>query len=1234
MLIDRQYFERWGSMATSKSEMAELVTQLVMNSLPNDGSRYDIPMGSSTFCGGWDGYVESIGAHHFIPQGKSGWEFGAVANVPGKANSDYDTRTNGIPDDEKKDTTFVFVTPSYWGKKDEWVAEKKKDNKWKDIRVYDSDSLAQWFYQLPIATEWFANKIGLFTNTGIVLPQIRWNEIAVGPNGIVLQPRFYTAGRERIIEEVRRMVEGKPGLKAFKASSREEAMAFILAAGQSLTEPSQSKFMGKCVVVDSKDSLRQMASRMNSINIVTHLEDNSTVYQAATKNVVFVAIGPDDDFRQDVVTLPVSERHALVEELVSYGIAEPEANKIVFTNNCNLTLIRKELGFPTVGAKWAEKEKLNELQPALLLSRWNESFENDIKLLCAYRGVEYKQYQATLDQWLKQPVSPLTKTGPVWRLTSPLMLWTEMSAQLDEHFYDGIKNAFEAVFVDSKEKYSEQLKEGLLQTLIIIALYGDRLGLSIGNAQEWVDVHLKRLLHGATPEKWVEISDHLPLIAEASPGVFLEEIELALKEHTPVVTALFEEKDGFAYPQSHHTSLLWALEALAWHPRYLEKVTRILLRLTEMDPGGRLSNRPFNSLVDIYLPWKPHTSVDLTNRLAILEKCLKDGYPEMWNLMLAMLPKPGAVTSGTYKLKWRDYEFGEEQGYSSAAIYNAEKWAVTQLVNAFDGDDKHLESLIERMEPVDRPLRHKLLMWLPEAVKLIKGPNNETRKALRETLWYQNLTGIKDRYVLTEEETKSVRDAYEATIPENLKEKYTWLFDEYYPHIPEKPDGDEEDIYVNARQTERLRKEACAELIDKLGIDEVIVLKDAVKEPQTLGATLATFSIDGLNAKVCRLLSSKAEKDIKFTKGYIATLETQKGEGFFSTLYDACKKDGFTKEELTSLLLCFEKNRRLWNYIETLDADIQQMYWERVPAIFWGGYKEETTIYQIKKLASVGRGLDAMNDSWIYAKDMPTEVIQELLQSVFKSKVVLNDSIDHHPLSVYMEQLHQRKDADKALLLQLEWAYLPVLRYDHKKDSLALLNERMSNNPDFVVELLGYLYKPDNEDVQEKEPTEEDRHNAMRAFYLFNQWKTIPGANDGGKLDENVLSTWVSAVLSKAAECGQYKHACSQLGQLFAHFPEWKDEAEKLFAIAEPIEEKAFYSSYNAGLFNKRGFTSRGPYDGGGIERGNAELFKGLYEKYRKKYPRVSKVFQDLCAQYERMAKQMDDEADITKLDY
>ena len=315
------------------------------------------------------------------------------------------------------------------------------------------------------------------------------------------------------------------------------------------------------------------------------------------------------------------------------------------------------------------------------------------------------------------------------------------------------------------------------------------------------------------------------------------------------------------------------------------------------------------------------------------------------------------------------------------------------------------------------------------------------------------------------------------------------------------------------------------------------LLKDKVKEPQTLGAALATFSIDGLTAKVCRLLGSK--KDAKFTKGYIASMESQQGNGFFSSLFDSCMKDGFSNDDLTSLLLCFEQNRKLWNYIETLNPEIQQHYWERVPAIFWGGYDEGNTLYVIKKLTWVGRGLDAMNDSWIYAEEMPTTVIEELLQSVLLSKKELNDSIDHHPLSVYIEQLHKRKDADKDLLLQLEWVYLPVLRYDFNKGSLALLQDRLTTDPDFVVELLCYLYKSETEYAQEAYSAELDRYNAIRAFYLFNQWSTIPGVRVDGTLDDTVLLEWVKAVINKAAECGRYKHACSQLGQLFAHFPEW-----------------------------------------------------------------------------------------------
>lgn len=1231
MLIDRKHIENWAMTPAAKSGMAELVSRLVMNSLPNDGSSYDIPIGSTTFIGGWDGVVESFSPQHYIPEGKSGWEFGARNDYENKANEDYYKRTKDLPDDDKKQITFIFVTPFYWGKKDEWVKTKNNEHKWKDVRVYDSDTLSQWLFKQSITSMWFGHEIGLLPDADVVLPEIQWEEISLGPQGIRLNPQFYTAGRERLVDELRNIIEGKPCLRAYKAPSREEAMAFIIAAGMSLPEPEKSKFLGKTVVVESKDSFRSLSRGLNSINIVTHFEDNSAVYSAAGKNIVLVALGPDDEFSQDVTSLPISDKHALISELVSYGKSESEANRIVYSNSCNLSLIRKELGFPPIGVEWMGDD-VSDLIPVLLLGRWNENFDADINLLAANAGSDWKKYQMSLDQWLKKSVSPLTKTGPVWRLTSPLMLWTQLSNQLDESFFSSLQDSFNNIFVLGKEDYSDQLKKGILQSLIIVALYGNRLKLPIGDCQEWVNGLVKRLLHDADSQKWVLISAYLPLIAEASPNVFIHEINIAIEEYKPVIAALFAEKEGLFAPQSHHTSLLWALEALAWHPDYLESVTRILLQLTKIDPGGRLANRPFNSLVDIYLPWKPHTSVDLTGRLVVLGRCLECGFPDMWRLLIALLPHPGSVTTGTNKLKWRDYEFTDEKSVTNADIYKTTEWIVSRLICTFDGNDHDLALLIEKLEPIYGSLRRQLVMWLPSAVDEIHGTKNETRKALRETLWYQNLSGIKSHYFLSEEEMSCVRETYERTIPQDTKERHSWLFDEYFPHIPEKSDSAEDDEFDNVKQVKELRTKACEELLNLYGEDEVIAMKNIVREPQTIGETLASFESESITVKVCGLLGNS--KDAKFTKGYLSALERNYGDETVSKLFQSCAKNGFSNDQLISLLLCFEQSKGLWNFVETLDDDIQLAYWQQASPFFWGGYKENVTLYKIQKLSSVGRGIDAMNDSWIYAEEIPTKVIEDLLQSVLRSAKELNGAIDHHSLSVFMEKLHEREDANQDLLLTLEWMFLPAFRNDYK-NSLALLNKRLCTDPGFVVEMLGYLYKSEESDSSEEdESTPAKEANALRAFYLFNQWRDIPGVSKEKKIDEKVLSEWVQSVLDIASRNKQYQHACSRLGELFSHFPEWTDEAEKLFTIIEHIEEKSFFESYNVGLFNKRGFTTRGPYEGGEIERDNASIFKELYDKYHKRYPKVARVFKDLSEQYERMAKDMDADADISKLDY
>lgn len=58
---------------------------------------------------------------------------------------------------------------------------------------------------------------------------------------------------------------------------------------------------------------------------------------------------------------------------------------------------------------------------------------------------------------------------------------------------------------------------------------------------------------------------------------------------------IFQDKDPFL-SRSPHTGLLWALEALAWDPKYLSDSALTLAKLARVDPGGKLTNRPLNSL--------------------------------------------------------------------------------------------------------------------------------------------------------------------------------------------------------------------------------------------------------------------------------------------------------------------------------------------------------------------------------------------------------------------------------------------------------------------------------------------------------------------------------------------------------------------------------------------------------------------------------------------------------------
>jgi hypothetical protein len=69
-------------------------------------------------------------------------------------------------------------------------------------------------------------------------------------------------------------------------------------------------------------------------------------------------------------------------------------------------------------------------------------------------------------------------------------------------------------------------------------------------------------------------------------------------------------------------------------------------------------------------------------------------------------------------------------------------------------------------------------------------------------------------------------------------------------------------------------------------------------------------------------------------------------------------------------------------------------------------------------------------------------------------------------------------------------------------------------------------------------------------------------------------------------------------------------------------------------MYNKRGFSTRGAFDGGDIEREKAAYFEKLANDCKNKYPNVAEIFKRMQQGYLAEARRMDEEAERNRLEY
>lgn len=1234
-MIDRAHLEQWADMQSAKGDFPELIRRLVYASVTPYLEKCNIPYGSAVYMGGWDGEVDATQQTEYLPQGKCLLEFGTNKGVQSKAEDDYSKRSSDASINHAE-TTFIFMTPRLWEKKDEWVESKKKDGIWKDVRAYDSTVIAQWIISVPSTELWFAPHVGIQPDH-LIMGEERLEELLTGWD-VKLQPSFYIAGREKIAQELLERLN-QPTLMAYRAASKEEAMGFILAAGKMFPEKQQKEYYAKTIVVEDKSKFRLMGTQTSMINLVPAFDDATVLYRAVSQGkIVLVPLGPGDDFNQLVVDLPSADRFGLEQSLMASGIEGDKARRIIKDCSCNLTMIKKALGFPILRVDWLNDENIEEIAPALIVERWNENYDGDKEVMSSLSGMPYDNFMASIIRWSQKPVPPVMNVGALWRITSPLSLWSDIAFIVKKEQLDCLSSLAHKVLTGEEKLYSDQLRQGILNSLIILSWHGKQLIVPKSSCQNYTDSIIQNIIANADAARWGVIAKQLPLIAEASPSIFTIEVNKSLSQKDSPIMSLFNEEDGFFAPESKYPYLLWALESLAWLPDRILEVADILLKLSESVPGGKLANRPFSSLVDIFLPWKPHTTASFEDRLSILHELGKRGYSKMWNLLIALLPKNSGYTSGTHQLKWRGYDLSIPSGATYAEIWKYTEFVCDELKACYDGSDIHMAELIDGLLPIPSGIRCKLISWIKDIILLSNSPLPETRKKLRETLWFQKNRKEDSPGYLNESELEDIRSAYNALTPKNPVEKDKWLFDELAPGLPEIVD-DEGDYLEEMKVRVKQRENAVAGWLKIMSIEDVVLVRKVVKEPHEFGLTLGHFyKTDGLTELVLNLLLEP--EDDKFISGYLQGMQSARGEEGTIEYLEGLKYH-LTDKELTAVLHYLFPSPQLFAFVETTTEPVQKEYWTKYSYGSFGHFDDNSS-YVLNKMVSVGRSLDALTGSWHMVKDMPTELLQDLLMGSIKCSMDINGPIDVLAFESYLEELHKRCDADKDKLMALEWFFVPLLRHSSSKDIVRLLFEKLQKEPEFFVELLTYMFKPEDEiedETDEKEDSNQvDENNAIRAFYLFREWRMIPGVDDNGVIDGNELRNWIEKALRLAKGVDREKFVYVQLGEVFAKYPECNDNPnwppKELFAIMEELNSDVLFRNYSTGMFNKRGFTTRGGYDGGDIERDNAAYFEDLKSQCLPLYPHVAKVFGNLVDQYQQMAKEMDDEATIAKLDF
>ncbi|MGF6757484.1 hypothetical protein [Paraburkholderia sp. GAS42] len=1255
-LITENLLDDWvrGHAVEAQGLVVELVWRLVAASSPQPTNRR-FPLGDSIGQPGPDGELQTLFAcEPFVPDGHSYWEIGTNLDAGGKATRDYRELTQAVPAHVRAESAFVFVTPlsgrrgwpSDWRGENQlaWIDARQQRNDWASVRVIDGTKLVEWLHEMPAVELWLAKRLDLAVHQ-IELPGEHWKLVASGDGDTVLTPATFLVGRQDACERLDEILRGDVAQLRLETAHPGQVVDFVSAYIASLEPERRADIAGTCVVISGVDAWADFVARRQPHVLVVDPELDVTSERGALllekarragHRVVFSGPpgGVKEPFAAQLLNPPTYEIERTLREA---GFPDERARVLARRSNGDLSSLVRCFKGTSALPGWASGPYADDLAVAMLIGGWHEEKADDIATVEAISGKPYAEWVQVLRRATAEPGSPLTHQDRLWKFVARHDGWRALADRVYDSHLDAFKAAALAVLAEDdpalqleKDRryaaavygkafsYSSRLREGIAETLALVGAQPRALtSCTVGRPAWVVSQIISGLLDNASASRWASLNGLLPLFAEASPSSFLECVDSALGEEPSPFVAVFDEEDNGTFGRNYMTGLLWALETLAWERDHLGQVVNCLAELAMLDPGGKWTNRPINSLITIFLPWLPQTCAPFSTRLAAVA-AVQRSFPTVgWSLLLGLLPNANTFSNGARKPTFRasiPEDWSDSVGETPFEEQTGRYIAIA--IGAAASDEVRLADLAARIDSLPLPSWNDAASLLGS--EQVKSLDDHGRygiwKALCEMIG-KHRQFPDAAWAMRPAQVDRLADISTTLAPQSPALRYLGLFNPNDPVTYQ----DSGDWHEHERALAKRRHAAVRELLSQ-GHQALVEFMAEVKFPGLLGA--AWGEIGNTDDDRLILPDHLVNDTVSLRDGASSYSSARfRKEGW--TWVDRLSLKDWSAPQAACLLISLPFGSESWRRLDTLDSAVGEIYWATVGANV--DIEPDELLPGVKKLVENNRPFAAMR-LLHKALRIKQEVSTSLLTEVFLSAISPTAdfvSIGLHEIGTLLEELQGRADAGVGAVCKIEWEFL-VLLNRHPQHKPIFLHRRMASDPECFCHFVRLAFhskegSPEKDDCADTNLTE---RVASNAYQLLAEWNKCPGIGDDGRMQGAVFTAWLDDVRRRCTESGHLDVAMSMLGRCLANAPADADGLWLDRTIANALNGRDAQAMRH-GMVTEM-FHSRGTY---GFSGGNAEL--EIAKRYADQataigeagYPRLEQDLRKLAQSYNNQAE-------------